>query len=445
MNVLAELVAKITADATELKKGLAETEKGVQQTGEVIEKETKSWQQQFKTVGASFTKVGIGMMAVGTALVGSLVAITLKTAKAGDEIAKMSQKTGLTIQTLSKLKYAAELSGTSLEGMQTAIRTMSSVMYDARAGLETANRTFRDLNINLEELAGLSPDQQFMKIALAVAAVEDPMLKAALAQDIFGRSGLELLPMLSEGEAGLKGMMEEAEKLGVVFDEKAAAAAEKFNDAITTLKTSLQGVGLEIAKTLMPILTNLAEKALIIVGRIKDWIELHPELAKNLLALGVILVGAGGLLIALGQISKAIMAINAALIIMHSLSGVGILKVVAGLAVAAGLIVAMNKLLETPKTATTPAIPGMQYGGIVPGAIGQPVPIIAHGGEEFLGVGNTLSAGGNTVNVNVGYLMGDETSLRKFTRMIKQILGEDDRRTAFGQVNQGYFYGRSSI
>ena len=261
----------------------------------------------------NFTKAGAAMVGVGTALVGSLVTITLKSAKAGDEIAKMSQRTGLTVQTLSKLKYAADLSDTSLESLQTGIRTMASTLYDAQNGMESASRAFRDLNIDIADMIGLSPDEQFMKVALAVAAIEDPMMKAAIAQDIFGRGGMELLPMLSGGAEGLNAMMQEAEKLGVVFDEKSAAASEKFNDAITDLKTSLQGIGLEIGKTLMPILTDLAKKATEIVKVIQIWVGEHPELAKRLLILGGILIGAGGLLIALGQISKAIMLINAAL------------------------------------------------------------------------------------------------------------------------------------
>lgn len=88
-------------------------------------------------------------------------------------------------------------------------------------------------------------------------------------------------------------------------------------------------------------------------------------------------------------------------------------------------------------------IPVKDAGGLVEGpglfAVGKGV-------KEVIREPHTeeLQSSGD-VHIHVGYLMGDDVSLRKFARQIKQILGEEDRRTQFGQVNKGYFYGRSSI
>jgi prefoldin subunit 5 len=97
-------------------------------------------------------------------------------------------------------------------------------------------------------------------------------------------------------------------------------------------------------------------------------------------------------------------------------------------------------------------LPSKQYGGIVPGPIGQPIPILAHGGELFSGVypglenmGRSMGSGEIHQHFHVGTLIADEIGLREFMRRIKQLSGEDARRNTFAQVNQGYFYGRSSL
>jgi hypothetical protein len=53
--------------------------------------------------------------------------------------------------------------------------------------------------------------------------------------------------------------------------------------------------------------------------------------------------------------------------------------------------------------------------------------------------------GGNEIHIHIGQYLGDEASFRKFVADIKKILGQDGRRNAFGSVNQGYFFGRSSV
>jgi hypothetical protein len=97
-------------------------------------------------------------------------------------------------------------------------------------------------------------------------------------------------------------------------------------------------------------------------------------------------------------------------------------------------------------------IPSKQYGGIVPGPIGEPTLVMAHGGELFSGIYPGLENMGRSVDnreihqhFHVGTLIADEIGLREFMRRIKQLSGEDGRRNTFAQVNQGYFYGKSSI
>ena len=298
-------------------------------------------------MGQKMTKAGGIMMAAGVGIVGSLVAITTKSAKAGAAIYDMSKRTGMGTVALSELKYAAELSGTSLEGLETGIKRMQRVIVDASSGVTSATDALTTLGLTFEDVAGKTPEEQFNILFTAIASIEDPTLRAAAAQDIFGKSGTDLLPMLADGATGLQDMKDKAHELGVVFDEEAAANADKFDDSLTALKASLAGAGEHIAEVLMPILTDLlTNKVIPMIEKVTDWIEKNKGLVEILLKVGAVLAVGGAVLIGIGAVARAIIAVNAALIIMQALIGpAGWIKIAVGAAVAAAAIISMNEMI----------------------------------------------------------------------------------------------------
>jgi len=189
-------------------------------------------------------------------------------------------------------------------------------------------------------------------------------------------------------------------------------------------------MGAAIAQEVMPDLLEFVEKVTEIVQKVAEWIDKNPALVTALKVLVGVLIGAGGLLIAFSMISKAIIAINMAMAIMHGLMGpVGWAKLAAGIAIAGGAIAGMAKLMDMP-TGEVPKVPmpGMQYGGIVPGPIGKPVPIIAHGGEQFAGMGRSL---GNIYNVTFNYdiSLASESETRDAAQRLLEYIREDEMRT----------------
>gem|GEM_PF-3837528 len=286
--------------------------KKMQEVGERL----KSVGDKMSSVGKSLsTKLTAPILGATTALVG----IVKKTAEAGDEIQKMSQRTGLSATALSELKHAAELSGTTLDSLETAVKRMQRSVLDLERGLSTQTEAFEMLGLTIEDVQGLSPEEQFNKITSALADVEGETRKAALAQQIFGRSGTELLPMLSQGADGLAEMRQEAHELGVVFDEEAANNSAAFNDAITRLKGAFTGVFQELGKKLIPVFTNdlipalkesliplaqsLADK---ISGLIEWFSNLSPRMQKIIIAVTGLAAVLGPVLMVLGPIVTAI-------------------------------------------------------------------------------------------------------------------------------------------
>ncbi len=231
------------------------------------------------------------------------------------------------------------------------------------------------------------------------------------------------------------------------------AAYEEMNKGVgrqfEILFNEIKVMGEEIGATLLPIFQEILEKVKPLIETFQEWIDKNKDLIPQLLKLAVILVGAGGVLVALSMIGKAIVAINIALAIFHGLSGpAGWAKLAIGLGIAGaavtGIMALMGGSSDTNNVdAEGGTLPGFASGGIIPGPIGQPMPIIAHGGEQFAGVGKSI--GGNTYNFNIGNFMGDEVSLRAFSRKVKQLMGQDNRRTSFAGVNRlEYFPGSSA-
>jgi len=411
-------------------------------------KQLDGFKGKLEKTSKTLRMMGVGMIAAGGAIAAGLGAAVSAYAKAGDEVHKMALRTGFTAESLSELRHVAMLSGTELGTIEKASKKMSKSIIDAERGLETYARSFEELGLDIKQLRAMSPEEQFWAISNALADLEDHTLKASVAQEIFGRAGTELLPMLAASSEAIAEQRQEAHDLGVVFDDEAAQKAATFTDALGTLKESMQGVGFALADTLIPIITEFLNDNLIpTITKISDWIKTNEDLAKGLAILAGVLIGGGGLLIALGMISKAIIAINAALIVMHSLSGIGLLKVGLGLAAATGLIIGMKELLKTETP--LPEIPGLAGGGIVTrptlSLIGEAGPEAIVPLSSALGT-SPLGGGSTTVNINVGSFMGDESSLRELTRRIKDIMGQDSRRTSFPGINRlEYFPGSSSV
>ncbi len=260
---------------------------------------------------------GMAMTAMGTVIVGGMTKMTLSYAKAGDQVAKLAKKTGFTTEMLSKLRYAAEISGASLDTLAKGVKRMAKTIVDASEGMATYIRSFDRIGLSAEALMKQNPEEQFRTIALAIAGLENATMRAATAQDIFGRAGTELLPLLAEGADGIEALMQKAEELGIVFDAEAAAAAERFNDSILTLKTSFMGFGAVLAENLTTVLPDLIEKMTDIITGIKDWTEKHPGLTKAIvfstLALGLLMLALGPLLIALPGLPMLIHGVTAAI------------------------------------------------------------------------------------------------------------------------------------
>jgi len=266
-------------------------------------------ERKIKAFGASVRSIGMRMAAVSGAAVAAMLATAKQFSSVGDEVAKMAKRTGVAVETLSELRYAASQTGTEFKTVENAFRKMQRSIYDAGRELSTQVDAFKDLNLTFKDLDGLSPEAQFKKIAEQISKVEDPTKKAAIAMSLFGRTGTNLLPMFAQGAAGIEALQKQARDLGLTISAKDAAAAEDFTDEMDRMwKVVKMGV-FHIGAALAPVLSEVARfltEAAVAVGR---WVRENRgmivsalKLVAGILAVGAALVVAGTVISGFGAV-----------------------------------------------------------------------------------------------------------------------------------------------
>lgn len=195
---------------------------------------------------------------IGVGAVGSFFANTAKQAlEFGDQINKAAIRAGVTTETLSELSYAAKLSGVEMGALVKSLQFMQKGLVEASMGTGEAKRALDLLGITAKDVSGLSTQQQFEFFADKIAGIADPSQKAYVAMRIFGEAGVQLLPMLEEGSAGLRRFAEEAQRLGLSFSKENLDRLTAQKDAIDKLSSAWQALAVTIVGSVAPAFTSL--------------------------------------------------------------------------------------------------------------------------------------------------------------------------------------------
>ncbi len=237
------------------------------------------------------------------AVVAGMAAAENMAAQYGDELAKTSDKTGVPVEDLARLRYAAEQSGVGFDQLRMSLARMSRTAYDASQGTGEAARAYQALGVSVTDASGNLKGGQalFTEVAEALRRVENPTQRSALAMQIFGRSGAELLPLLNKGAAGIDELAQRAEKLGLVMSEQAARDAERFKDAINDVKLASKGVVVAIGEAAFGT-AEWTEKLAEGVGAVAGWVREHQGAVR---VVGWLAGGISGLMLMVVGLNKS--------------------------------------------------------------------------------------------------------------------------------------------
>lgn len=260
---------------------------------------------------------------------GGLVGMAKAALDAGDAMNDLSQRTGISVESLAKFKKAAAVSGTDIESVAKASQKLSKGLYDAATtGKGPAAGALETLGIKATDAAGKvrNADAVMLDIANRFKSMPDGATKTALAMQLFGKAGAEMIPMLNMGGDAI-------DKLKVKMTAAFAAKADEYNDKLAALSGKVGALGMDLTIALLPALeavTNavtglidgfnrLPEPIRAIAGGVAllavSFVALSP-IISGVISLATMLSGLGlGATIAgwLGAVGPAIAGMTAAL------------------------------------------------------------------------------------------------------------------------------------
>lgn len=283
------------------------------------------------SIGRKAMAFGAGMVASAAAAATALTALTTASAASAAAVNDASQRTGVGVETLQELRYAAEHSATSFDAIVKGFQNLALSM-----NTEKGREELEKLGLSADAIAEMAPEDRLSAIADAIAALGDESAQAAAANALFGKAGFELLPFLQQGSEAINGLRGEARDMGQVLGADAITALADFDDTVVSVTGAIRGLGQTIAASLAPYLQAIGDYVAGVIGRFNEWLAANS-------ALGGVLLGT---IAAVAAIGAAVFGFGAAItgvvtVISSVVAGFGMLATVVGvLASPIGLVVA---------------------------------------------------------------------------------------------------------
>lgn len=219
---------------------------------------SKKAESNLSNLKAGAAAVGVAIAAAATAA----VAMTKANIDAADSAGEAAAAAGLSVEQYTRLGYAMKFSVGGADALDGSMKFLNKSMFDAANGSKSAMQAFDSLGVSYTNADGSLRESTdvMLDVADKFAGMKDGAQKSAMAMDIFGKSGAEMVPFLNQGREGIDALTAQADKLGVTLTGDVANAAGQFNDNIDTLKGAAQGFGNQIMKGLLPSMNNLSNE-----------------------------------------------------------------------------------------------------------------------------------------------------------------------------------------
>lgn len=261
-----------------------------------------------RRVGSTFNTMASDMVrngrtiAIGLGLAGGAIfGLASSTAQLGDDVAKTADKLGIGTDELQELRYAAERSGVATSAFDNSLEKMTKNIGLAMEGTGAQKDALDALGLSADDLANMLPEEALGLIADRMQGVATQAEKAALANDIFGRSGIGMLNMLQDGSSGLRDLRDDARRTGYVLSEVAARDAEVFQDTLLDTQLIMKGLKNTVGAELMPVVTqSMRRVGDALVGnreQVKVWAASFADgVERALPVIGEVALGVGNVL-----------------------------------------------------------------------------------------------------------------------------------------------------
>lgn len=266
------LSLEITAETRQAEAGLQRVERGVESLSDKakaadqrLEAAFKDLDQSIKTAEQSVSKMGRTQDGLTNAIVrfasGLAVGAAIKaTISYADQINDLAAKAQISTTAMQKLAGAAEDNGSSISAVTNGMAELQRRLQSSDGGtIQALNR----LNLNFEAIKRLQPDQAFLAVA---GAMERSNQKNRDANELFGRLGRELLPILNAEFV-------KATDNQLAMSEAAVKAGATTNDIWNKVWRDMKTIGMEA-------LGGIADRLNVIYARMQNALPFAQELAR---------------------------------------------------------------------------------------------------------------------------------------------------------------------
>lgn len=301
---------------------------------------------QIQNIGDGITKAGNAIKpfsVVATAALASFVAIGKSSIDAAGNIDDMSQQIGINAESLQKWQYVALQSGLTNDQLQNAFVKTQAALADLSTGTTGPGAdALAQLGISTEQ-AALGMEANLDTIISKLAAIEDPIQKASMANELFGdKLGSKLVPLLNQGGEGLSKLTDEFAALGFISNEQVESLAS-FDDKLNKIRYSFTNIKNQLGASLLPLMETfaafLSDKVVPAVAKAAGWFG-NLSLGQQKLIIGAlaliaglapVLLIAGKLTSVIGKLTSSTGALTKALTFLSAHPIIAIIAVIAAL------------------------------------------------------------------------------------------------------------------
>jgi len=190
-------------------------------------------------------------------------------AEAVEKLGQEAQKIGMPVDQLSETEMLAKMAGTNVEGLGLAMRGLAKSAYDADDPTSKSALALRALGVSVRDSSGamLSEQQILLRLSDAFHAMPDGIEKVRIANELLGKSGQQLIPLLNKGSEEIRKSQEEARSFGLTVGPEFAGNAEHFSENLIRIHSAFDGMWRKLAEALLPELNRLTDW---VVSFIKD-------------------------------------------------------------------------------------------------------------------------------------------------------------------------------
>jgi hypothetical protein len=242
MASLGELVARMSLDIGQFTGALNKVE---QQTADMA----RTVKKNFDSINESLVGMVAGVLSVHAAF-----EEFNKTVERASNLKEMSDAFGVAVEDMDKLSLAMSLTGTDSETLSRQLKKLGVDMTDALNPSSKQAKVFADMGVAVTDLTGkMRPlNEVYIDTIRQLSAIEDPALRAAAANFLFGKGAEAALKAAEELDPALEAAQKQLDMFGVTSKDVAKASKE-FHDQMILTQDMISRLFLPIVKALLPV------------------------------------------------------------------------------------------------------------------------------------------------------------------------------------------------